>query len=113
MTMRVWWGGSWVADQQALVHDHWSGVAGVSRYRAVLCAGALDFRWSSSPSSRATNALQYRGNHSVFVLGRMKPGLTAAQATADLNALGAWLSKTYPADDEGVKFTLARPGLVG
>ena len=39
--------------------------------------------------------------------------MTAAQATADLNALGAWLAKTYPADDEGVKFTLARPGLVG
>jgi predicted permease len=46
-------------------------------------------------------------------VGRLKPGLTAAQATADLNALGAWLSKTYPGDDEGVKFTLARPGLVG
>jgi hypothetical protein len=27
--------------------------------------------------------------------------------------LAAWLSKTYPGDDEGVKFTLARPGLVG
>ena len=25
----------------------------------------------------------------------------------------AWLAKTYPADDEGVNFTLARPGLVG
>ena len=59
------------------------------------------------------NALRSRGNHSEFVVGRLKPGVTAAQATADLNALGAWLSKTYPADDEGVKFTLARPGLVG
>ena len=39
--------------------------------------------------------------------------MTAAQATEDLNALGAWLSKTYPGDDEGVKFTLARPGLIG
>src|SRR6202034_504795 len=38
---------------------------------------------------------------------------TPAQATADLNSVGAWLSKTYPADDEGVKFTLARPGLIG
>ena len=27
--------------------------------------------------------------------------------------IGSWLSKTYPADDEGVKFSLARPGLVG
>ena len=65
------------------------------------------------PTVEGYNSLQYRGNHSDFVVGRLKPGLTAAQATADLNALGAWLSKTYPADDDGVKFTLARPGLVG
>ena len=39
--------------------------------------------------------------------------MTPAQATADLNSIGAWLGKSYPADDEGVKFSLARPGLVG
>ena len=38
---------------------------------------------------------------------------TPAQAAADLNAIGAWLAKTYPADDEGIKFSLARPGLGG
>jgi hypothetical protein len=48
-----------------------------------------------------------------MVIGRLKPGVTAAQAAADLNAIGAWLSKTYPSDDDGVKFTLARPGLIG
>jgi predicted permease len=30
-----------------------------------------------------------------------------------LNAVGLWLSKTYPSDDDGLTFTLARPGLVG
>jgi predicted permease len=65
------------------------------------------------PTVEGYDSLQGRGNHSAFVVGRLKPGLTAAQATADLNAVGAWLSKTYPADDAGVKFTLARPGLVG
>jgi predicted permease len=65
------------------------------------------------PLVQGNNALQNRGSHSSFVVGRLKPGLTAAQATADLNALGAWLAKTYPADDDGIKFTLARPGLVG
>ena len=40
-------------------------------------------------------------------------GSDAAEATADLNAIGAWLSKTYPSDDDGLKFSLARPGLVG
>jgi predicted permease len=65
------------------------------------------------PTIEGYNALQYRGNHSEFVEGRLKPGVTAAEATEDLNALGVWLSKTYPGDDDGVKFTLARPGLIG
>jgi predicted permease len=47
------------------------------------------------------------------VVGRLKPGVTPQAAAADLNALASWLSKTYPRDDDGVKFTLARPGLVG
>jgi predicted permease len=67
----------------------------------------------NAPEVTGFNNLQYRGNHSPFLLGRLKPGVTPAQATADLATVGAWLSKTYPADDEGVKFTLARPGLIG
>jgi predicted permease len=65
------------------------------------------------PTVQGFNGMQYRGDHSPFVVGRLKPGVTAAEATADLNAIGALLAKTYPADDEGVKFTLARPGLIG
>jgi predicted permease len=59
------------------------------------------------------SSLEQRGNHSAFVVGRLKAGVTAAQASADLNAIGAALAKAYPGDDDGVKFTLARPGLVG
>jgi predicted permease len=59
------------------------------------------------------NNQQYRGDHSLVVGGRLKPGVTPAQATADLNAIGTWLGKSYPADDDGLTFTLARPGLMG
>jgi predicted permease len=59
------------------------------------------------------NDLKYRGDHSPFIIGRLKPGVTPAQASADLNSIGAWLSKTYPSDDEGIKLSLARPGLLG
>jgi predicted permease len=65
------------------------------------------------PIVEGQNSLQYRGNHSPLVVGRLKPGVTAAEAAADLNTLGAWLAKTYPSDDEGITFSLARPGLIG
>ena len=65
------------------------------------------------PTVEGQDQLQYRGNHSEFVIGRLKPGVTAAQATEDLSSLAAWLAKTYPGEDDGVKFSLARPGLIG
>ncbi|HUB51550.1 MAG TPA: ABC transporter permease [Terracidiphilus sp.] len=65
------------------------------------------------PILEGSDQLQYRGDHSAWVIGRLKPGVTPAQATSDLNGIGNWLSKTYPGDDEGVTFTLARPGLIG
>ena len=65
------------------------------------------------PTVEGYDGLKERGNHNGFVVGRLKPGMTVAQATQDLTILGTWLAKTYPGDDEGVKFTLARPGLIG
>jgi predicted permease len=65
------------------------------------------------PTVEGHDSLQYRGDHSALVVGRLRPGVTPAQAVADLSTVGAWLAKTYPADDEGVKFTLAHPGLMG
>ncbi|HUH62402.1 MAG TPA: ABC transporter permease [Terracidiphilus sp.] len=65
------------------------------------------------PLIEGFDSLKARGNHSSFAIGRLRPGVTPTEAEADLNALGAWLAKTYPAEDDGVKFTLARPGLIG
>jgi predicted permease len=65
------------------------------------------------PTLLGDNDLQYRDSHSSWVVGRLKPGVTPAEASADLNAIGAWLTKTYPAADDGIQFSLARPGLVG
>ncbi|HEV2135998.1 MAG TPA: ABC transporter permease [Terracidiphilus sp.] len=66
-----------------------------------------------APVLQGSDNLKYRGNHSPWIVGRLRPGVSPMQATADLNAIAAWLSKTYPSDDEGIHFTLARPGLVG
>ena len=57
--------------------------------------------------------LEQRGDHFTWVIGHLKPGVTPAAATSDLNAIAASLAKSYPKDDDGLKFALTRPGLVG
>jgi predicted permease len=76
-------------------------------------APALWIPLVDEPLVQGFDDLQYRGNHNGFLMGRLKSGVTPQQATADLNALGAGLAKAYPSDDDGIYFTLARPGLVG
>jgi predicted permease len=57
--------------------------------------------------------LDDRGQQSALLIGRLKPDVSVAQATADLNAVGAYLKKTYPTNDDGITFSLVRPGLMG
>ena len=60
------------------------------------------------------NVLNERGNHvMLMVLGHLKPGVTPAQAVADLDSIGSDLEKAYPKDDGHMTFTLIRPGLTG
>lgn len=57
--------------------------------------------------------LNRRGDHFTWMVGHLKPGVTPVQATADLNAVAANMTKTYPKDDDALRFSIARPGLVG
>lgn len=57
--------------------------------------------------------LTLRTSRNLWLIGRLKPGLTAAQAEADLHSISTFLSKTYPKDDDGLTFSLVRPGLLG
>ncbi|HTD57051.1 MAG TPA: ABC transporter permease, partial [Silvibacterium sp.] len=58
--------------------------------------------------------LNQRGNRDLMmVLGHMKPGVTPAQAIADLNSVGTWMQRTYPKDDGDMTFSLASPALAG
>src|SRR6202000_3582620 len=58
-------------------------------------------------------SLKERGNHTAGAIGHLKSGVTPAAATADLNAIAHSLAKSYPKSDDGLKFSLSRPGLVG
>jgi predicted permease len=60
------------------------------------------------------NFLTARGTRWIsLVLGHLKPGVTPAQAVADLNSIGSDLEKSYPKDDGQMTFTLASPSLFG
>ena len=48
-----------------------------------------------------------------MVMGHLKPGVTPAQAIADLNAIGSYFEKTYPKEDGKMNFCWRGPGLYG
>jgi predicted permease len=51
-----------------------------------------------------------RGNHWLAVIGRLTPGVTASQATAELRTLAGHYAKAYPATDKGIGFLLTAAG---
>jgi predicted permease len=57
--------------------------------------------------------LRGRDTRLAWVVGRLKPGVSPAPATADLGSVASYLAKTYPKEDDGTRFSLAHPGLVG
>ena len=60
------------------------------------------------------SALDNRGGRWIFeTIGHLKPGVTPAQACADLNAIGGYLQKTYPKANGKTNVSLARAGLYG
>jgi putative ABC transport system permease protein len=58
---------------------------------------------------------EQRGNHSLISIGRLKPGVTPAQAEADLGAIAATLAKQYPDSNKyfGVGVKPLREDLIG
>jgi predicted permease len=118
----AYWHGHFHADAGIVgrtikINKHQFTIVGVApeRFRGteLFFAPAMWIPMVEQPTVEGQDSLQYRGNHSGYVLGHLKPGVTPAQAIEDLNSIGAWLAKTYPSEDDGVKFTLARPGLIG
>src|SRR6185436_6173935 len=57
------------------------------------------FWWSTTPDvllAYITSGDANRAQHSMDVLGRLKPGVSFEQARADLDAIGKRLSEQYP-----------------
>ncbi len=57
--------------------------------------------------------LEERGDQNIWIIGRLKPGITAAAAAANVNAIAHQLAKDYPQNNGDLAFKLAQPGFMG
>ncbi len=57
--------------------------------------------------------LTKRGNHGLFVIGSLKPGVTPRQAEENLSAVAHQMTREHPTEDDGLTVRLVKPGLLG
>lgn len=72
--------------------------------------------WTPVVNEEQTQGYDYlrnRGNHTLWIVGLLKPGVTAQQAQDNLNAIAGALGKQYPGTDQGMRARLVKPGLMG
>ena len=99
------------------INKHSLTIVGVAprEFRGTELFFAPDF-WApivDKPEITGGEDLDERGNHNAWIVGHLRPEVTPAGATSDLNTIAASLAKTYPKSDDGLKFELSRPGLAG
>ncbi|HEV7474996.1 MAG TPA: ABC transporter permease, partial [Pyrinomonadaceae bacterium] len=58
-----------------------------------------------------SNWIDFRDSDNLFVVGRLKPGVTTAQAESSLLAITLQLAKEFPKENEGRGVRLLTPGL--
>jgi putative ABC transport system permease protein len=58
------------------------------------------------------NWLDKRGAENIFVIGRLKPNVTVAQAQAALTSIALELEREYPDVNEGKRVSLSPPGML-
>lgn len=66
-----------------------------------------------SPDDEGTDFLSWRGSHNIWILGKLKPGVSSQQATDNLNTIARALARQYPQADDDLTARLVKPGLMG
>ena len=59
-----------------------------------------------------TDFLSWRGQHSLWILGKLKASVSPQQAADNLNSIARELARQYP-DDDDLSARLVKPGLMG
>jgi predicted permease len=74
-----------------------------------------DFAQAWIPLGLTAKQAAVRGEHHYFTIARLKPGVTVAEAQAEMNTISERLEQAYPADDKGWGATVVsmRDELVG
>jgi predicted permease len=65
------------------------------------------------PLLAGVNWLEWRREKTVFPIVRIKDGISLTQVQAELDTIASRISQQNPAEEDGLEFKLARPGLVG
>jgi predicted permease len=66
-----------------------------------------------SPDNEGTNFFSNRGMHNIWILGKLKPGVSPQQATDNLNSIARELARQNPTSDDDLSARLVKPGLMG
>jgi putative ABC transport system permease protein len=67
-------------------------------------AGQVEF---ILPAAYSRELLSRRGDHEVAVIGRLRPGVSLAEAQAQLNAISASLAQQFPETNKGLTAAMA------
>jgi len=110
-------GDAGVIGKTVLVNKHPYTVVAVAPKNFI---GTERFLWPevwvpylNGPEIEGVNVLEYRRNTNSWIVGRLKPGVTVAQANADLQRVAGVLAQEYPNDNKGIGLRVAKPGLLG
>jgi predicted permease len=67
----------------------------------------------NQPQLDGSSWLEDRSNQNLWIIGRLRPGVTRTAAAANIHAIAGELAKEFPESDGNLGYRLTAPGLMG